>query len=448
MAASTFEYLDSGTWTNEPNYIRMTLTDTLYLPMTLNVTIANHTSNVPNSRESVYKRFQKVRVIEGNSERIIFYGKIEKIDSSYEANAYGQTIELICNNNLHELSNQEMNEDGKYTGTPTISSIVEDIINGGTGDEFTAHAWQGSPLNIGTTDTAKFVASGSTLAASEGTKNFTGSSKSPLRVIEEFALNDPQTTPNTHLVGHEYFLDNEFDALASNSTGNAIPDFNYHSRGTVPETPATNGLTFQYKGANGNLIRPVFPNYTFPRRADEIVTKVRVDYVTGNENGYAPSSQNLILINHGATSGGNFSVGNTVTWDSASKTAYVKKVFSDNLAVIIGPENPTTGVLSSTWLDTISGFTDFTNATATATVNATTATLPGSIRETLEQDVQMVVQQFESELLTEAVNRAAEVLQHGGDVVTRGNLSIHRWPYHLVTDVTGHTGAADAAVLT
>jgi hypothetical protein len=445
MVASRFDYWTGSTWANEGNYIRLTITDELYLPLSLSVTIGNTTGDTLNARESVYTRYQKVRVTEGNTGRIIFYGKIERIKPNYDG-MYGQSIELVCRDNLNELLKQEMNEDGVYTGTsfPT-SGIITDIINGGSGDEFTAHAWtEGAVPNIGTSDNTKIIVSSSNLQADEGTRKFSDLSKTPLRAIEELAINDKQDT-NTHLKGHDFFLDFKFDGLLSNAASEGIPDFNYHSRGTVPTTPGTYGLTLEYKGDDtADKVRAVFPDYAFPREASEIVTRVRMEYVTDINDGKTPKTKNFIMINHGAVSGGGtFAVGNTVTWNSGSKTAYVKKVLENNRGVVIGPDHPTTEVLSTTWLDPISGYSDFTNGSSTATVNATGANPPGSIRETISQDIEVVVKQYEITTDIAAGEHASEILQHGGDIVIRGNVSILQWPYHRVSGTSAGVHASE-----
>jgi hypothetical protein len=450
MPSSTFEYLVGTTWTPETNYIRMSITDDLYRPARLNITIADNNGETLNARQSVYTRYQKVRVIEGNSDRLIFYGKIERIIPSNQEGGFGQIVELSCVDNLNELLKQEMSTDGTYTGTPTTSEIISDIINGGTGTDFTAHAWTdvstGVP-NIGTSDTTKFVVSGTPLAADEGTKNLVGSSKNPLRVIEEFALADKRTT-DTHLSGHDFFLDFEFDSLLSDKTNNTPrPDLNYHSRGTVPDTPETYGLTLEYQGDNtAPLIKSIYGNYSFPREASEIITKIRVDYVIAKDDGKQPLSVEVILIHHDAPSSGTFTVGNVITWGSG-KSAIIKYVMPDNRGLLIATNG------NDTWLAPISNLEFTETATSkTATVNTTTdsipgnSTPPGSIREVIAQDIESVVTAYEVEELSETLNRASAVLYQGGDIVVRGNVSTFGWPYHIVTAT--HTGSSGASSLT
>ena len=416
----------------------MTITDELDMPCALSITIGNTTGNTLNSRENIYNEYQKVRVIEGNSGRIIFYGKIERILPSFDG-AYGQQIEIVAHDNLNELLMQEVNENVTYTGTPRRSEIIEDIINGGgVAGEFSAHAWQGTPKNIGTSDTDKFVASGSTEAANVMNTNLSNSSKNPLRVIEELALEDPQTT-TTHLTGHDFYLDTEFDALASSSAGNAQPDLHYFSRGTVPGTPATNGLTLQFRGVNGDQIRSILPNYSFPREAAEIVTRVRAEYVKSTDDGRQPATKEMIFINHDAPSA-TFSGETSISWPGGN-SAIIEKVMDDDLGLVISSNGNTT------WLNTISGveITSSPNS-RTATVNATSADPPGSIREAIAQDVEVVVRDYESENLEKVVKKATEILQHGGDIVIRGNVDIIKWPYHKITGT--HTAGTSATVLT
>ena len=159
MASSQLQYLVSSTWQPENNLIRLTLTDSLHNPMMLEAIIGNP----ENVREVAYERYAQVRLIDLNSNRIIFYGKVEVTKPSYTG-YYGETVTITARDNLQELLKNTINEKAAYANNTYSSSVIEDIINGGSSNEFSAHAWPG---NIGTSDTAKFNQSATNAGATK-----------------------------------------------------------------------------------------------------------------------------------------------------------------------------------------------------------------------------------------------------------------------------------------
>ena len=436
MASTQLQYLVGSTWTVENNLIRLSLTDSLHFPLVLEAVVGNP-SNV---REVVYKRYQEVRLIDLNSNRIIFYGKLEIVKPTYTG-FYGETVTLTGRDNLQELLKNTINEDATYGNSTNRSAVIEDIINGGSSTQFSAHAWPG---NISTSDTAKFKPS--TTPSDELNKDLKKSSKNVLRTIEDLALDDPQDSPNAHFSGRDFLLDTTFNKVASDTSGVAAPALHYFSRGTVPTTPQTNGLTLEFQGTTAAQVAPALPDFGFPRASAEIVTKVRMEWVTPKTDPTEPQQQlevECILINHGAPSSGAFVAGGVITW-SSSKTAKIEKVIVDSAdaakcSLLISANG------NDTWLDTISG-QSISDGTRTATVNAVNATIPGSIREAIEQDVELVVKALEVEKKADVVDRAVRILQQNGDEIIRGNIKIAGWPTHKITDT--HTGGASSTVLT
>lgn len=432
MPASTFQYLASGTWTTENNYIRMTITDTIYFPMTLEASIANSDgAGNFNTRETVYDDFQEVRVIEGNSNRIIFHGRIEKIEPEFD-NAYGQVVKIYARDNLQELLKHTI--DRQYSGNTVRSAQISSIVA-----DHTLRA-----TSIATADTDKYTTSTQTFGATELNQDFRGAGVNALRAIAEHAQADESSDDS----GWAYHLDQEFDALTSSTSGNAIPDLHYYVRGARPPGgPLTNGLQVQFQGADdegAGRLRSILPDYAFPKHSRELVTKARIIYT--DEDG-ANQELHAILVNHGTVTAGPFVVGNTVTWPGGG-SGRIEFVGTDFL--LIGPDSGNTDVTAeSDYLVTVVGQL-LTSGGTTATANTATAPdstpPPGSIRESINQEIEKTARHYGDEHITGARRLAKEFLYEGTGTIQRGNFKILRWPYSRFTGT--HTGASGAAVLT
>ena len=118
----------------EVEYIRFTLIDSLYEPQTLSIALRNSRDNELNVLEGVLKRFQKVRLIEGETGNVIFYGKINRIGSELDA-SYGQLLNVSALDNLQELASKTISSNAEYESDTRRSTIIRDIISGGTGDK-------------------------------------------------------------------------------------------------------------------------------------------------------------------------------------------------------------------------------------------------------------------------------------------------------------------------
>ena len=281
--ASRFEYLDSDNkWKSRYNAdkmsmvlpdpdaltyedfpkiesIRFTLIDSLYEPQTLSIALRNSLGNKLNVLEGVLKRFQKVRLIEGETGNVIFYGKINRIGSELDA-GYGQLLNVSALDNLQELASKTISSDAEYGVETKRSTIIHDLISGGTEDKsFKTHLQD--PNNIITSDSSKFEESPPN-TDDEGTlnKSLSGSRKKVLDLIESIALEDE--TANANFRGSDFYLDTNFDN-PNLSTAEPRPTFNYFPRGSVPTVP-DHGLTLRFEGQNNDSERAIFPNFGFP----------------------------------------------------------------------------------------------------------------------------------------------------------------------------------------
>lgn len=414
MPAGTFQYWDGAAWQTDSQYIRCTIVDELGLPMRLEVTVANHSgTGIRNNRENFYSDYQQVRFTEGNTSRILLYGKIEKTDPKWD-DEYGQILTVYARDNLQELHKRLINE--RFTGVTVRSALISSII--------TSYSYS---TNIGVADTTKFLTSPVSFASTAF--DYTNSGVSALKAIAELADTDlVDSTPTG--IAHDYYLDAEF----SGST--PTPDLHYFPRGSRPAGGGqTHGLECGIYAGDGTKTRSIQPDYNFPRPHVEMVTRVRIEYVdvsNVNQQLYA------ILVNHGAVTAGPFVVGNTVTWP-AGGSARIEAVGSTFL--VVGP----TTVGSTVYLTTVSGLL-LTSGGTTATANASSTNPPGTLREAIAQDVEKVIRGYNIETLAEARAKAEEILHHGGDIVIRGSFKILQWPY--VTWTGTHTGANNAAILT
>ncbi len=426
---STLERWTGAAWSNEANLVRFKLTDKTYFPMFLFAVIADPENTI----QSNYGNFTRIRIIESNTSRIIFYGKVISIDVEYDP-TYGQIIKLKVRDNLQELLSQLNNTN--YTGDVQRSEIVADIV-----DEYIFTV--SSTPNIATGTTGKFVASAVTEAAGVLATNFEDSGKNVVRSIFEIAREDPHDANRTGF-GAVFYLDQEF------SGNDPTPDLHYFRRGDRPGDLADNsggnadtyGLTVEYSGSEGNQDRQMFADYEFPQFPKELVTKVRIQYV--DEDG-ASLTLPVILVNHGAVAVSSFAIGNTVTWAGGGSANIELINDTSPRYLLLGPSS--TG--STAYLVDVSGLlmTDGTSG-ATSTANATSATPPGSIRETIEQDVEVTIRDYGIEHLTEARTRAAQILFNGGDTITRGKFRILNWPF-IIRSGTGidHDGPNNSATL-
>jgi len=115
MAYSTFERWNGSSWVNEPNLVRLTVEDILYSFSSITVTIADPSNTI----SANYTPYQKVRLKEGSTKILLFYGKVLNILPENDSQ-YGQIVVLEARDNLHELSSRRMEAD--YATTMRIGS--------------------------------------------------------------------------------------------------------------------------------------------------------------------------------------------------------------------------------------------------------------------------------------------------------------------------------------
>lgn len=407
MPSSTFQYWTGSSWTTETNLISFNVVDELYMPMSAEIFVGNFGSNTSNSREDVYSDYQRVRLIEGNTSEILFYGKIERINSDYDP-TYGQVVKIQAKDNLNELAKRVVNTD--YSGFTTRSSLISQIISD--------HSFSG---NINTSDGTKFETS-ATEPANKINSRFLNAGKSALKAITDLAREEVTNGD----FAWDFYLDTTF------SGNTPVPDMHFFQRGTRPSGgPSSNGLTLRFQGTEGNQTRAIFPDFSFPRESREIKTRVRIEYVNENR---IPQTKIVTIINHGAVTG-TFTSGETIEWNAGADSAVVEYVDEQsNGYMTISGWSQTANLPGATITGQSSG--------ASTTLNSATATPPGVPVEKYEQDIEVIIRGYDVERDEEANQRAADILRSSVDEIIRGRLKILRWPYYTIlgTDTLVRTG--------
>jgi len=391
-------------------------------------TVANLTSTALNTQETNYGRFTKIRLKEGETGKYIFYGKVI-ITKPKRDSYYGHIVEVEALDNLRELATNDVDDD--ITGNTTRSSLISSLISTKT--------WSG---NIGVGDSTKFLTSVKSESSGTLDLTLTGSRKKLFDIIKDLTADDIDTS--SAKFGYDFYLDTEFNG------NNATPDLFYFPRGSIPVgTLPASGLTLEYAPslAQTNQVMAIAGDYSFPRQNSEIITRVKARFTESfgdNNDKEKPRKLDMILVNHGATSGGNFAIDSNISW--GSNTAKIHYVGSTNRYLVIGPsavdtdDKPT----NTTWLNTISG-QGISSGGVSATVASVSANPPGSIREAIEAEIDVNYQSYESTELA-AASHAASILYSSGDSVRRGSVTTYFYPYYKITGT--HTGSSGASSLT
>ena len=216
-----------------PAYKSLVYTDTMHHPQRVSVKIMNSNDDGKlNTEENNFNRYQQVRIKEGNSNKYLFYGKVDKVTPSFDE-AMGQILTIEASDNLMELMKNSVNSDANYTGDVSRATVIKDLINGGTEGGFTAHAQSG---NIGTPDNDEII-SGDSIVTDGGQLSYKlrGSKKNVLRVIEELSESDytSDSDGERDITSFDFFLDNP-DFPGENTDSLITPNFNYFARGEKP----------------------------------------------------------------------------------------------------------------------------------------------------------------------------------------------------------------------
>lgn len=463
-------------WVSEPNRIRHTYTDIRGYPASAEITVCSP----QDVAKDTYKDYQKIRLKDSDSGLYYFYGKIESGDSAFDP-AYGQVITLLARDNLAELlkvvdrniasiqrrgravpgpegvhnganntasltdttknfvalgvqvGNTLLNvTDGSQTIITSIATTTNPndtlvgVLAGGTENDWDNVAPDiyevepGGMINliveglvyssssINTADASKFKTSAVLENFHVLDSKFVGSGKTGLKAIQDFANEDPWDATPTGF-GYDYYLDTTF------SSSTPAPAMHYFKRATIPAAPvATNGLTIELNATETTQKRSMFMDYYFPTATKELITQVRVSYVDSSQTA---QEKVIYLIDVGNRVNAPFIIGSVVTGGTSGTTAIVEYDGSSFLCI---------SSVTSPYIWTI-GET-ITNGARTASVNR-------SPRQTYGRDIELVLRGYEATSIHEVRAKAAQLLYHGGNTITRGTFKVAKLPYFSIAGV-------------
>ena len=288
MPNAKFQIYDGNSFVDTPSevmYQSLNYIDTFHHPQKLSVTIINSSKGGElNALEDDFSRYQRIRIIEGNSEKILFQGKIDKVVPKFDEKS-GQTLVIEASDNLMELMKNTVNSDASYPEAPIDEDtdltkpnvprvdVIRHLINGPNESKdsllyadhkpFQRHSQEG---NINTTISEGFPSISTNVDGNHISYQLEGSKKNVLRVIEEISLKEFDPDIPTEGFGYDYYLDNEDE----------VPKFQYFKRGSNPSESSRLNLSF--RGLLNHNTKNIRPNYSFPKASDEIITKVRIEY--------------------------------------------------------------------------------------------------------------------------------------------------------------------------
>ena len=228
--------------------------------------------------EGKFTDFQRVKIIDGTTKLVIFYGRLFDIDKNFDMQ-YGPTILVTCRDALFELGDVEMSDStniplafGSGTSRTKRSQLISSLVERFSKD------------NISTSDTDKFEASYMPYVVANGAYNLSGGKKSVLSGIREIANSDPINGDITGTVvndstefGHDFYAEPRFTNVNS-STEEGTSDLNYFKRGSRVDPPATFGLTAKFAVRGGTAetgqVTNMLPGYDFDQPQQELYTDV------------------------------------------------------------------------------------------------------------------------------------------------------------------------------
>ena len=256
MAKSKLEYWKDSAWVeaktieNQNALIRVELEDSLNNAMKANITLGNAAYEPFKEGEaahadrygpltSVFTDFMPIRIIETDSNVVLFHGKVYDIKNIYDKQR-GNVVKLYARDHLAELADYPTDDkDAEIkvgAGTnPSIlnrSQLIKHIIRDPSTDPQRS-SLQISADNIAFADQLKFPPSGRAFSTDhKDSYQINSLGRQGLKAIYEIAKGDPhEVTGDITDYGYDFYGDSRF-TLAS--VTNPALDFNYFKRGTRP----------------------------------------------------------------------------------------------------------------------------------------------------------------------------------------------------------------------
>ena len=409
-ARAIISYWNGSTWVDmnitgtSTSAIRgLTIDDHLHAPQKAFIKIANQASN-PFSNTGAASQgpftgvlgdFTPIKIKEGLTNRIIFYGIVTSITDEYDARQ-GMVLQVEATDYLMELKDNTTK--GAFNYIVSIGSNLYDAIQN-TDSKDTEHRWWDTlvssrgglikslitqntenidhPGDANSAD-ARFVESTQKYKESFIYKANSRGSNSVLQHIQNLAVEDPHNAISAgQEFGYDYYVDPNFQA-APTATEKPTAFFNYFKRGTRPATnPATYGLSIDFPSpdtsSSGSFAttgqRHVMTSSDITRPKGEIFTDVVVTHV---ENNRAPNGDTVSV-----SKDSNFELVGVHTVTNGSSFVYSGKNIGGDVAGTDSAEYLKVGVATLT-ADTVG------LAEGTFTVDDTSGMYVGQVLQTTQ----------------------------------------------------------------
>ena len=273
-------YWNGSAWTNvvmagttTTALVGLSIEDILGNPQTGSFRVANESlnpyagsSSAKGPYSGVFTDFMPVRVIDEETESIIFYGLVYNVSETYEKQ-YGMVLDLTCKDYMIELRDNTTDGDYGYKVDISAAATSVSVTNfAESNKDIKQKTWNTVLSSRGgiikslitkttdnltfASDTARFVESVRKFAKDTTYRLGDRNNKSVLAHIASLSAADPHSASGEQLFGYDYYVDPNFQTTATNVKPTAF--FNYFKRATRPNAaPATYGLSIQQPSSGG-----------------------------------------------------------------------------------------------------------------------------------------------------------------------------------------------------
>ena len=273
-------YWNGSAWTNvvmagttTTALVGVSIEDILGNPQTGSFRVANESLNpyagsgsAKGPYSGVFTDFMPVRVIDEETESIIFYGLVYNVSETYEKQ-YGMVLDLTCKDYMIELRDNTTDGDYGYKVDISAAATSVSVTNfAESNKDIKQKTWSTVLSSRGgiikslitkttdnltfASDTARFVESVRKFAKDTTYKLGDRNNKSILAHIASLSAADPHNASGEQLFGYDYYADPNFTLTGTDHKPTAF--FNYFKRATRPNVaPATYGLRIEQPSSGG-----------------------------------------------------------------------------------------------------------------------------------------------------------------------------------------------------
>jgi hypothetical protein len=233
---------------DEPTKLELTLTDKITARTRL---LEANLFNPANTRDVLYTKFQRIRLIEPFSNTPVFMGRLDIKQQDWD-DQWGQLLKLGVRDYLSILTDRFEYDDRRVTaGSLTHwrrSDLIRILVH--TADKYD-DLYHGEPPLQDSFDEFEVV------GGYQG-RDYRGSKLSVSRVIEDLAAEDSRATggggeTGTSPLGWDFYVDDGYPADSA-----LRPGFHYFPRYSLVAP-----ITLAHKVFSGTNVIPIFPDYKF-----------------------------------------------------------------------------------------------------------------------------------------------------------------------------------------